>query len=446
MGLDSVRLGTEAQAAQKPRRAAGDIISDALAAKDGLHVVEPGETARGVAKQHDIPWQDFKRWNAHVFTGRTDQRGRPRAKDGTRIYPGDELRIKAPGHKADHPTAPADPVTPPTAPSNDRVDLKAAALERAKRAIDHADELFGQISDLDAPTAQSLFSKVEQAFKQIPTDDPDYATYQAKVDDMRGKVEELAHPKPAAPTAEQILKDFNQAILPVGDMLAKGKAKETTLADREALVTKANEALQQANALLPKLDPNTQVGARALLNSYQDHVASLADRAGGERADFTKATAAITADGEKLTKTAAAKDKGELRKHIDRLNETYKNPDDLGKDLPPDCRAALKVQANGLMKQVRNQIARNSDSSDIDSVDNGYLLGRPGPKFKKNLEALEKLLQASPPAPDLREQAVERLNNMAEAIKDFDDPTTKASAQGVYDEISKTVFAKLSAG
>lgn len=249
MGLDSVSLG---QSTAKPRKAAGDLIAEALASTDGLHIVERGETARGIAKEHEIPWADFKTWNAHVFSSKVDEHGHKRRTDGSLLYPGDEIRLTAPGRKRPskpEPTKPEpakpDPKPDPAVSGTDRMELKAASVARAKRAIDTAEELFGQLDQLGLETAKGLFSKVELAIGKIPVSDPDYAKYKGKVEGMKAKIDALEHPEP---TAEQ--KEIAKAKTQLHELSAA--LAGTHGRDQAA----ASEIMGQAEAALAKIPAN----------------------------------------------------------------------------------------------------------------------------------------------------------------------------------------------
>lgn len=253
-------------------------------------------------------------------------------------------------------------------------------------------------------------------------------------------------PTPTGPSATEIaLKDFNETALPVGELLLKAREAETTLSERESLVTQSREKLQQAEAIVPKLDPATQLGAKALIQSYRDQVGTLADRVTRERGAFTKAQEEIAADVQQLTTAAEAKDKRPLRKLVEKLQTKYQDLETLGKDLPSDARKTLKEQASGLLKTMRDTIAKHSDNSSFNAVDNSYMFGRPGPKFKEHWNALLALLKGESTATDQRQKAIRHLNEMAEAVSKFDDPVSKQATQAVYDEVSRAVFTKFSA-
>ncbi len=253
---------------------------------------------------------------------------------------------------------------------------------------------------------------------------------------------------PAAPAepskAETALSRFNQTTQPIDGALTKAGADTTTLADREAAVSEAQAALKSAAALLPELDPVAQPGAQALLNGLGEKTARLADRATRERGSLFQLQAQLKAESDEILKAAEGKNKGKLKDLAVALREKYKTPDAIGKDLPSDARKALGKSISELRHTIYEAIARNSDDSKVDQVDNSYMFGRPGPKFKKAWSALKEILASSaPPSAEQRTKAINALKDMGDAVEDFDDPLAKEASQAIYDEITTAVTSKL---
>jgi len=253
-----------------------------------------------------------------------------------------------------------------------------------------------------------------------------------------------ATPTPAATPQQQALADFNKQGAALNATLTKGQAAATSLVDREAAVKQAQAQLQQAEAEIPKLDPNAQPGAQALVNGQRDQVNALTTRATKERQSFDQLRQQLATDGTNLVNTTGGKDKAALRKFATDLIAKYPDPGKVGADLPPDARDSVQKATTDLRKLVNEAIAFNSDKSGMDQVDNGYLFGRPGPKFKQNANQLELLIKSDAPwTADQKKQANQALSKMAEAVKTFEDPVVKAAAQAVYDDMAQAAKAKL---
>jgi len=217
-----------APAAQAPLVA--DIITNGLDQADGLHTARQGETAKAIAKQYGVPWDQFQAWNPHIFTDRPDELGRQRNKLGTLIYPGDELRLRA------------------AAPS-DQADTKGASAIVAKKTIDKAyDKLFTG----HAEHPELLVGKAQEALNGLPKDDPEYAPYAQKVSDMRIELaRELQPAVTPKPTPEQQkIQAAKDQIKDLSGQLADNHGKDQAKA--KDLLAKAQAAL----AVIPKDDPD----------------------------------------------------------------------------------------------------------------------------------------------------------------------------------------------
>lgn len=252
---------------------------------------------------------------------------------------------------------------------------------------------------------------------------------------------------PQAPSpAEAALAEFNKTTEPLNAALAKGAADSTTLVEREAILNKTRAALEAAEKQVPQLTSVAQPGGRALINGLRDQTNRLGERATRERNALSQLQDQLKAENADLEKAAAAKDKRPLKDLAIKLLDKYRNTEGLGKDLPSDAREALAKQAAGLKHSVYEAVARNSDDSKLDLEDNNYMFGRPGPKFKKNWDALKEILAATGPAsPEQRSKAVNALKDMGDAVRDFDNPLVKEATQAIFDDLTRTVSAKIAA-
>ncbi|HEY9854583.1 MAG TPA: LysM domain-containing protein [Stenomitos sp.] len=229
MSIDVVQQGSS-PAPKQPKRQVGDIISDGLDTADGRHVVRQGETARGIAKHFQIPWDTFQAWNPHIFTDKADERGRKRSKDGHWVYPGDKIRLKPPA-------------------SSDQADLQKAKVAHAKRVIDTSVDQLGQETD----KLKASLIQAEQALKKIPANDPDRAKYEAKVEKLRTAIAALEAPEKPEPTAEQkAIAQAKETLGTLGGQLAETHGHNKAKADQ--LMGQAQEALGK----IPANDPERQ--------------------------------------------------------------------------------------------------------------------------------------------------------------------------------------------
>ncbi|MBM3268505.1 MAG: OmpA family protein [Candidatus Sericytochromatia bacterium] len=256
--------------------------------------------------------------------------------------------------------------------------------------------------------------------------------------------EPVPSPAPEPSPAEAALAQFNESTAPLNAQLAKGHDNQTTLADREKVVAETRKSLESAAGLLGQLPPTAQPGAHALVNGLRDQVDRLAERAARERDALGKAQAQLKAEAESLAKAEGTKKKKGLRETAAKLLETYREPEKMAAELPPDARADLTKQASDLKRTVYETLARHSDDYNVDERDNSYMFGRPGPKFKKAWESLKGLLQGGTPSAEDRTKAINALKDMGDAVNDFDDPLMKEATRVIYDDLTRAVTAKLS--
>jgi len=204
------------------------------------HTVQPGETAAAIAKRYGVAMADLRAWNPQIFSDQADGKGRVRRLSGERIYPGDAIMLR-----------------PPT--PTDRADLKAAAVEHAKKAIERA--------SLQTPTLHNddridelklLIAKSEEALTHIPADHPDRARCAEMIAEMKAELEGLQpSPKPPAkpePTAEQkAIAKAKEDLQVLGGQLADTHGRDRA---------KADQILAQAEAALAKIPADDPDRAR----------------------------------------------------------------------------------------------------------------------------------------------------------------------------------------
>ncbi len=243
-------------------------------------------------------------------------------------------------------------------------------------------------------------------------------------------------------------KDFNGTVKKVRVMLTQAEGNETTLADREKCCKEMKELIAAAEAGLEKLDPGAQEPARDVVEGLKGRIAKCEARAQAERAKLTELDAALDADYKAFTEMANG-DKKKREKNFGKLARElyakYQDPAKVSDSLPPDAKKALGDKLATFNKDLHRTIVRFSDESWMDRTDNSYLLGRPGPKMIKHLKKVEEWLNspAGPVDANKRTDLLEHLSEMDEAVRDFDDPTTKAAAKAVYDDIAAKTFARL---
>jgi hypothetical protein len=242
--------------------------------------------------------------------------------------------------------------------------------------------------------------------------------------------------------------DFNGTVRKIRVLLTQGEGNETTLADREKVIKNLHELARAAETGIEKMDPAAQEPARDVVEALKGRTAKVEDRAKAERAKLTELDGALDAEYKNFTELANGdkkKRKKELGKVLTDLFKKYEDPAKISDGLPPDARKALSDKIGTFYKELCRTIVRFSDESWMDQYDNSYLFGRPGPQMIEHTKEIEKWL-ASPPGPvsaDQRTEILEHLSEMDEAVRDFDDKTTKAAAKAVYDDLAAKTFARL---
>ncbi|MBM3266504.1 MAG: LysM peptidoglycan-binding domain-containing protein [Candidatus Sericytochromatia bacterium] len=244
-------------------------------------------------------------------------------------------------------------------------------------------------------------------------------------------------------------KDFNGTVKKLRVLLTHGEGNETTLADREKGVKELKDLVAAAEAGLEKLDPGAQEPARDVVESLKARVAKVESRAQAERAKLTELDAALDAEYKAFTDMANGDKKQRAKKFPKLARELfakYQDPAKISDGLPPDAKKALGDKMATFNKDLHRTIVRFSDESWFNERDNGYLFGRPGPKMQKHLKQVEEWLNSAPGPVDAkkRTELLEHLSEMDEAVRDFDDPVTKAAAKSVYDDVAARAFARLS--
>lgn len=246
---------------------------------------------------------------------------------------------------------------------------------------------------------------------------------------------------------ESAAKDFNGTVKKLRVLLSQGEGNETTLADREKGIKDMKDLVAASEAGLDKMDPSDQEPARDVIETLKGRLAKVETRAQGERAKLTELDATLDKEYKEFSELSNNRKKKEkqLGKMLQGLYAKYQDPAKLSEGLPPDARKALNDKIGTFNKDLHRTIVRFSDESWMDQRDNSYLLGRPGPKMIKHTKEIEKWLAtpAEPVSADKRTKLLEHLSEMDEAVRDFDDPTTKAAAKSVYDDLAAKAFARL---
>ncbi len=247
---------------------------------------------------------------------------------------------------------------------------------------------------------------------------------------------------------ESAAKDFNGTVKKFRILLSQGEGNETTLADREKGIKDMKDIVAACEAGLESMDPSDQEPARDVVETLKARLGKVEARGQAERAKLTELDAAADADYKAFTELSGNYKKKEkkLGKLLGDTFKKYQDPAKMTEGLPPDARKALGDKIGNLNKDLHRTIVRFSDESWMDSRDNSYLLGRPGPKMIKHTKEVEKWLAtpAEPVSAEKRTKLLEHLSEMDEAVRDFDDPTAKAAAKAVYDDLSNKAFARLS--
>jgi LysM repeat protein len=264
-------------------------------------------------------------------------------------------------------------------------------------------------------------------------------------DDARRRADEAQAREDAFSAAAN---DFNGTVKKIRVLLTQGEGNETSLADREKVTKALKELLAAAETGLDALDPGAQEPARDVVEGLKARHAKVESRGQAERAKLTELDAALDVDYKAFTEMANG-DKKTRQKKFGKLARDlfakYQDPAKISDGLPPDARKALGDKMATFNKDLHRTIVRFSDESWMDARDNGYLFGRPGPKMQKNLKKVEEWLgsPAGPTDAGKRTDILEHLSDMDEAVRDFDDPVTKAAAKAVYDDVSARAFARL---
>lgn len=164
----------------KPKEAAAEAPSHApTVAKDAFvstgtpasHTVKAGDTLTKIAKRYKLTLGELLTLNPHLATGAK------RRMDGSRIYVGDVVKLKA-----DKPAPTPAPTPDPRVGEleNELKDQKAqAVIQRAKFSISR---MAGPESWASHEEAGKAIASAEANLAKIPADDPDHASLKGQVD------------------------------------------------------------------------------------------------------------------------------------------------------------------------------------------------------------------------------------------------------------------------
>lgn len=240
--------------------------------------------------------------------------------------------------------------------------------------------------------------------------------------------------------------DFNGTIKRIRILLSQAEGDHATLVLREKSVADIKDLLDAAQIGLANLDPAAHEPAFDVLNGLNGRHAKVASRAASERAKFTEWDTTVDADYKAMTELIAnhANKEGKLVALFRALHAKYETPNSLIGGLPPDAQRVLGDKITKLNSEMHSTIVRYSGESWLDQRDNSYMFGRPGPKMIKNAKAIQDYLVSDDPlTAGLRTKILEHLSNMDEAVRTFEDPTVRAAAKSVYEDLAGKAFSKM---
>ncbi|MBI6546410.1 MAG: hypothetical protein HY692_06420 [Cyanobacteria bacterium NC_groundwater_1444_Ag_S-0.65um_54_12] len=266
----------------------------------------------------------------------------------------------------------------------------------------------------------------------------------------RKEIEAAKHDREAELARQEALQaaatDFNGAIRNARARLVKAEAADCTLAEREQVNGELSDLIAAAESGITNLDEVDQLPAQdqiADLKSRHDKLVNLVDQ---EQRKLSGLDQQFTTDREALNSvTANPQDTEKLGVTLKSLYAKYQDAENSLAGLSPDTRQTLAGKLEQFKADLYHAIVQYSDVSQVDRYDNSYFFGRPGPKMKKHLAAMEQWL-ASPAGPVLGEQrraVLEHLSGMDQAVRNFKDLMAQAAAKAVYDAISAKAFERL---
>ena len=238
---------------------------------------------------------------------------------------------------------------------------------------------------------------------------------------------------------------FNGTVRSVRSQLTQAESDSCSLADREKVAGSIDKELATASTELNSLDPAAQMPAQSVIDGLSSRAQAVQARAKSEQAQVDAVTKGLTEDTSKLKAAMDGGDTDKIANELKSLYQKYQNPAALVKGLPADAQKSLTSKIQAAQKPLDWYIVQYSNHYEVDHADNSYMFGRPGPKMKKAATTVGAFVSAPKGSvtEDQRAKVISALDQMHQALGDFQDPMTKDAAQHVYNDLSARALGRL---
>ncbi len=238
---------------------------------------------------------------------------------------------------------------------------------------------------------------------------------------------------------------FNGTIRSMRGELTQAESNSCTLADREKISASLDQQLATASTELGNLDPAAQMPAQSVIDGLASRAKAVQARAKSEQDQVDAVTKGLTDDTSKLKAAMDGGDTDKIATLLKSLYQKYQDPAALVKGLPADAQKSLTSKVKAARGPLDWYIVQYSNHYEVDHADNSYMFGRPGPKMKKAATTVGAFVSAPKGSvtEDQRAKVISALDQMHQALGDFQDPMTKDAAQHVYNDVSAQALARL---
>lgn len=433
-------------ASVKPAAAAPEKASEKSEKTEKTIVVKPGDTLSKLAQQYGVKMEDIHR------------PGGKEIENKNLIYSGETLVIGKAETKPTEKTETAKPAE------------KTEKTEKTETAKKLFSEVVGNQSAETPKTAKDIFTQsleaieAKKANNQRTAEEARKAAEEAKKAEEAKQKESTEKPaekpvekpaeKPEAAKSDEELKKYQARdaaeakVMASLDELSAGigpKLEEALKGKTSAELGASLKALSEDLAKMKALEaPASELSATAAhvvkseVRAAEQQIGELKEKYETALAAEKKAIGELNEKLNGMMKTLNEVDKAKPKDRAKALKELYANLPKFEFDpaLPPEGKKAGEQALVELKSILNRKIAEHSNESELDEVDNSYLLGRPGPKFKEHMEKAVKLLAADPQD---RDALFEEFHHLREAVKDFEDPMTKEATKAVLLELEAKV-------